>query len=262
MSDPNFDIFSLPLLDRNGKDKEVLSIRIKGTAHPKTEANLNKPNKGIVANGKQQTQKYSPADEKLYHELVALKAEKKELLESNATLQRKTNQLAGQLNVAAIKLEKTEKELLQSKNEIEEMNKELLETNKAVSIITRNIEKKNEAGKEKTGEIIIEKILPVIENIKLIEKNDLIISELELIENHLRELSDPNTKSTSILSHLGAAELKVALMIKNGLSTKNIAQQMGVSLYTIITHRKRIRNKLGLNNTNINLENYLLTNLK
>ncbi|KPA11985.1 Signal transduction response regulator, receiver region domain protein [Candidatus Magnetomorum sp. HK-1] len=57
--------------------------------------------------------------------------------------------------------------------------------------------------------------------------------------------------------HLTKTELKIASMIKEDLSTKEIATLMDISTSTIETHRKNIRKKIGLKNKHINLADYL-----
>jgi DNA-binding CsgD family transcriptional regulator len=46
-------------------------------------------------------------------------------------------------------------------------------------------------------------------------------------------------------------------MIRNGLTSKEIAQMRGVSPATVSRHRERIRRKLGLTGSDTNLAGYL-----
>ena len=50
-----------------------------------------------------------------------------------------------------------------------------------------------------------------------------------------------------------SSELRIASMIKNGLTSQEIADLLHISLDTVKTHRRGIRKKLNLNNSNINL---------
>jgi DNA-binding CsgD family transcriptional regulator len=52
-------------------------------------------------------------------------------------------------------------------------------------------------------------------------------------------------------------ELRVAVMIKKGFSSEEIARLLHISPHTVKTHRKSIRRKLNLKNANINLASYL-----
>jgi len=52
-------------------------------------------------------------------------------------------------------------------------------------------------------------------------------------------------------------EVQVANLIKAGKGNKEIASILGVSLNTIMTHRYRLRSKLGLKQQKVNLSSYL-----
>jgi len=56
---------------------------------------------------------------------------------------------------------------------------------------------------------------------------------------------------------LSASEMKVAALIKNGLSTRQVAQQLNISEETVKTHRRNIRKKLNIQNSNISFATYL-----
>ena len=56
---------------------------------------------------------------------------------------------------------------------------------------------------------------------------------------------------------LSRREIEICHMIKNGLSTKNIADLLNVSIRTIDNHRDNIRRKLNVGGKRINLVSYL-----
>ena len=56
---------------------------------------------------------------------------------------------------------------------------------------------------------------------------------------------------------LTPAEVAITTMIRNGLSTKEIAQLRCISGATVRRHRENIRRKLGLKNRKVNLVTYL-----
>ncbi|MBF0550705.1 MAG: helix-turn-helix transcriptional regulator [Deltaproteobacteria bacterium] len=60
---------------------------------------------------------------------------------------------------------------------------------------------------------------------------------------------------------LTQTELRIAMMIKNGLSSQQIAHQLFISLETVKTHRKNIRKKLKLCEDRVNLTSYLSSKL-
>lgn len=57
---------------------------------------------------------------------------------------------------------------------------------------------------------------------------------------------------------LTAKEIQIANFVKEGKSSKDIAELMDVSKRTIDFHRKNIRLKLGINNKKGNLRSSLL----
>ena len=52
-------------------------------------------------------------------------------------------------------------------------------------------------------------------------------------------------------------ELQVCEMIRNSLSSKEIADELGISLETVNKHRESIRNKLQITHSKVNLGAYL-----
>ncbi|GFK93004.1 Hydrogenase transcriptional regulatory protein hupR1 [Fundidesulfovibrio magnetotacticus] len=57
---------------------------------------------------------------------------------------------------------------------------------------------------------------------------------------------------------LGAKELKIAAMIRDGLSTKEIALRLHLSSRTVETYRNMLRRKLDLLNRPVNMQQYLI----
>ncbi len=83
---------------------------------------------------------------------------------------------------------------------------------------------------------------------------------LDLLEENLRVLAVPPRKPEGFdLSLLTRRELEVCQLIRQGLSSKEIAQSLSISLKSVHTHRNHIRKKLGLLNKGMNLTGYLRT---
>jgi DNA-binding CsgD family transcriptional regulator len=58
-------------------------------------------------------------------------------------------------------------------------------------------------------------------------------------------------------SALTPREMELCVLLKGGLSSKQISQQLEVSLATVHKHREQIRRKLGFQHKRINLSSYL-----
>jgi DNA-binding CsgD family transcriptional regulator len=82
---------------------------------------------------------------------------------------------------------------------------------------------------------------------------------LEMMESSLCHLLAPYASGLGILSgKLSQREKEVAMMVKQGKLSKEIAQTLGVDVTTVNTQRNSIRKKLGLSkNRKLRLRDYL-----
>ncbi len=82
-------------------------------------------------------------------------------------------------------------------------------------------------------------------------------ADLEVLTTYLNGLISGPTDHHDIIISLTDQEMRVAVMIKNDLTSQKIANMLYISLHTVKTHRKSIRKKLNIQNSNINLCSYL-----
>ncbi|MFP4349892.1 MAG: LuxR C-terminal-related transcriptional regulator [Thermodesulfobacteriota bacterium] len=81
---------------------------------------------------------------------------------------------------------------------------------------------------------------------------------LDIIRSHAENALSPLLSRFSALENqLTPMELKVAVLVKEGRSTKEIAGVLCVSADAVDFHRKNIRKKLGLTHRKTNLQSYL-----
>lgn len=81
---------------------------------------------------------------------------------------------------------------------------------------------------------------------------------LSLLKKNLQTIISPFVeRNQDILTRLSPAELLICDMIKNGLTSKEIASLRGITPATVGRHRENIRHKLGLANSKVNLVSYL-----
>jgi DNA-binding CsgD family transcriptional regulator len=83
---------------------------------------------------------------------------------------------------------------------------------------------------------------------------------LSVIETNLNNIIAPFMQNLSIASsNLTHTEMKVANLIKDGKTTKEIADLLNLSPSTVDFHRNNIRSKLGLKNKKESLKAHLLS---
>jgi PAS domain S-box-containing protein len=172
-------------------------------------------------------------------------------------LERRVHERTQELINVAEKLDEKQKELLRHKLDLEKANKELVQTNTALSVLARNIDKKRDEVEKRIAQIISSQIMPLLEE----AKNDSIPEKsrvkLEVIAVYLNDLTPETAKGHDIIISLSAMELRIAMMIKNGFTSEEIARLLHISPFTVKTHRRSIRKKLKISNSSINLASYL-----
>jgi DNA-binding NarL/FixJ family response regulator len=83
---------------------------------------------------------------------------------------------------------------------------------------------------------------------------------VKLIERHLADITSPFARKLSAdFAGLTPREVQICDQIKNGLSSKDIAELSNTSVHTVLKQRQRIRQKLGIANSETNLVSYLKT---
>jgi DNA-binding CsgD family transcriptional regulator len=150
-----------------------------------------------------------------------------------------------------------QKELLNSKFELEQLNKELLETNKALSVLAQYIDKNRENTESSIARTINSNIMPIIEDLRRSKKPDNLQSHLDIMVTNMRSLANGLSGGHNVLDSLTPTEVRVATMIKNSMPSQVIAKELHVTLHTVNTHRRNIRKKLNVRNSDVNLVSYL-----
>ena len=153
-----------------------------------------------------------------------------------------------------------EQSLLQKEEELRLESLHLEEANTALKVLLKRGEQDKNELEEKVLSNIKELALPYLEKLKLGNLDDKQVAYVEILESNLNDIISPFLKKlSSQYLNLTPTEIQVANLIRDGKSTKEIAEILNISERAIEFHRNNIRDKLGLKKSKTNLRSYLLT---
>lgn len=150
-------------------------------------------------------------------------------------------------------------ERINAKKELEVERESLKNMNITLrEVLSRIKDEQKEAGRsiQANADKVIIPILHALENDVSQEQKKYIT----LIKKNFEEITSPfiSQLSQEFMS-LTPSEIQICNMIKNGLSTKEIAKLRHISQATVNRHREHIRKKLAIQNRKVNLSTFLRT---
>ncbi|ETW96503.1 MAG: hypothetical protein ETSY1_26385 [Candidatus Entotheonella factor] len=143
-------------------------------------------------------------------------------------------------------LQRSKEELQAHASHLEQLNTELRETHHAMLVLARNAERARQDTEERIITHLRSLVLPLIEDMRQDERLLPYESNLTLLVNAIQEAVAGLATHLAVVPALSAREMRIALMIKNGLTSEEIAAYLHISPETVKTHRRNIRKKLGL----------------
>ena len=160
--------------------------------------------------------------------------------------------------ITALKL--TEEALKKSQEEIFEQKQSLEEANIALKVLLKQREEDKLELEKKVLSNVKDLVLPYVEKLKnsRIKAKDRTL--VDIIDTHLQDIISPLLQrfaNAKIL--LTPQEMQVASLVKDGKTSKEIADVLNVSETTVNFHRKNLRVKFGLRNKRTNLRSYLMS---
>ncbi len=149
---------------------------------------------------------------------------------------------------------------VKAEHDLREKSIALEQTNTALEVLLKHREKDLNEVEEKIVNNVKELILPYVEKMKARPLPFDTASYVEIIERHAREIISPFLmKMQARCSHMTPREIQIAALVKDGKTTKDISDILGLSHETVHVYRKRIRKKLQLKHKNENLRSHLLS---
>ena len=156
-------------------------------------------------------------------------------------------------------LKASQGELLTHRKRLEALNVQLMETNRALSIFAQNIEREREETEKRIATKLRSIMVPTIDRLRRDKRLAGYGVELDMLVTQVEDITSSFSADAKVASILSNSELRIASLIKNGLTTEEVADQLNISVNTVRTHRKNIRKKLKINNAQYSLRNFLRT---
>ena len=200
-------------------------------------------------------------------DITERKITEQKLQRAYESLEQRVEERTEELVKANIRLKKeieerkqAEQNLLQKEEELRLESLHLEEANTALKVLLKRGEQDKNELEEKVLSNIKELALPYLDKLKLGNLDEKQGAYVEILESNLNDIISPFLKKlSSQYLNLTPTEIQVANLIREGKSTKEIAEILNISERAIEFHRNNIRDKLGLKKSKTNLRSYLLT---
>lgn len=161
-------------------------------------------------------------------------------------------------DITALKL--AEESLINREKELEEQKVGMEEANIALKVLLKQRDADKLELEQRFLTNIKQMIHPYLDKLKNTRLGPRERTYVEIIDQHMNDIISPLLQRLSAANiFLTPQEIQVAAFIKDGKSSKDIADILDVSETTIHFHRKNLRTKFGLKNQKTNLRSHLMS---
>jgi len=161
-------------------------------------------------------------------------------------------------NITSLKI--AEERLREREKELDRERARLEDANAALRAVLRQREEDKRELERTMFQNLRESVLPHFHRLKETAKGMAGNEWVTLIESGLNNLTSPFLRRLySLEVLLTPQEIQIANLIKEGMTTKDIARLLNLSTVTINFHRRNLRDKLRLKNSGANLRTHLLS---
>ncbi|MEJ5357923.1 MAG: PAS domain S-box protein [Desulfobacterales bacterium] len=186
-------------------------------------------------------------------------AESRDALEERVAA--RTRELASANEALAREVEdrrRAEAKLRRREKQLKAQSLHLQEVNTALRVLL----KQREQDRRELGEGVLanvrELIHPYLERLRQARLAPFQKALVDILESNLESIVSPFVSRLSSLHRgLTPTEVRVANLVREGKTNKEIAELLSISSNTVLFHRHNLRTKLGLRNTKRNLRTYL-----
>jgi len=153
---------------------------------------------------------------------------------------------------------KAEQALQQREKDLAVQAENLEETNTALKVLLKKRDEDRIELEEKVLLNIKELVVPYLEKLRKCGLDERQSAYAGILESNLHDIiSSFSYRLSFTYLNFTPSEIKVANLVKQGKTNKEIAEVLNFSSRTAAFHRERIRKKLGLKNKKTNLRSYL-----
>jgi PAS domain S-box-containing protein len=150
--------------------------------------------------------------------------------------------------------------LKQREKELEIKTGTLEEMNSALKVLLQRREEDRKELEEKVLFNVEELVVHYIEKLRNTVLDNKQTGYVDILESNLQSIISPFSRTLShAYMNLTPAEIEIADLVRQGKSTKEMAELLNVSTRTVEFHRKNIRRKLGIDQKKANLRTRLLS---
>jgi PAS domain S-box-containing protein len=144
--------------------------------------------------------------------------------------------------------------------ELERKSHRLGEINTALNVLLKKRDEDKNTLEENVLRNVQNLIQPLIDNLKDSSLNDNQIGYLEALQSFINEIISPFSSTLNAkYKSLTPTEIRIANLVREGKSTKEITQLLNSTIRAVKHHRHSIRFKLGLVKEKANLSTHLST---
>ncbi len=162
-----------------------------------------------------------------------------------------------ELKTLACDLEQSRLELLTHQQRLEKLNTQLFETNRSLSIFAKNMELEREEIEKQIALKLRNLIIPMVAKLRNDQVLDKHGAQLDMVIRQIEDLTSGFAIDSGVAKALSNTELRIGSLVKNGLTTEEIARQLHIAESTVRAHRKSIRRKLHISDSQYTLKNFL-----
>ena len=153
-----------------------------------------------------------------------------------------------------------ERGLKKREKELRIKSRSLGELNTTLRVLLKEREGDREELEEKVLSNVRAFVLPYVDKLRRNRLDTKATAYVDIMESNLMDIISPfSRKISSKYRNLTPKEIQLANFIKEGKTSKEIADFLNVSKSAVDINRYRLRNKLGLNKVKANLRSHLVT---